>query len=311
MKRKSFFLLLIFLLSLIPFAGVQANDKIRHSLGDAISLMYISDAILLDQTDLDQAASLPGLFSPEYNLHSSDPDNAALAAALHAAKAERNDLDAKCNLSVSQLQAQGKDCEADRIKAQCDQRKQAINAKIGKLHDLRGDRRSAPTKIWHWLKRSGRGFWYRIGPIGRRFLHQVGLQALKIVASGGSLSLDVAKNLLKHTAKSMFRNRIRPAMLHGIERLLQGQIEIAQAAGVDICEEKEEETTAEDQSSESSSAPWDSSPELDIASSWICSTNVGPWGTWMQNGDPNTRIDLTELAFNLQTVPGEIDLFCS
>jgi len=84
MKRKSFFLLLIFLLSLIPFAGVQANDKIRHSLGDAISLMYISDAILLDQTDLDQAASLPGLFSPEYNLHSSDPDNAALAAALHA-----------------------------------------------------------------------------------------------------------------------------------------------------------------------------------------------------------------------------------
>ncbi len=48
----------------------------------------------------------------------------------------------------------------------------------------------------------------------------------------------------------MLRDRIRPAMLHGIERLLQGQIEIAQAAGVDICEPDDStEGSTSDQSS--------------------------------------------------------------
>jgi len=249
MKYKAIFLLLIFSASLLPLNIAYAEAVPQRTLYDALNLMYISDSILDNQTDLDQVRSSPGLLTLNFNVPGADPDNAALAAAIHAAKAERNDLDAKCSLSVSQLRAQGKDCEADRMKATCDQRKQAINAKIGKLHDLRGDRRRAPTKIWHWLKRSGQGIWYRIGPVGRNFLRQVGPEALKIVASGGSLSLDVAKNLLKHTAKSMLRDRIRPAMLHGIERLLQGQIEIAQAAGVDICDPEEElkSSTAEKQ----------------------------------------------------------------
>ena len=104
----------------------------------------------------------------------------------------------------------------------------------------------------------------------------------------------------------MARQRFKQIGFQALQRILKVQIEVASAAGVDICEEEEEEITAEDQSVESSTAPWDSSPELDIASSWICSTNVGPWGTWMQNGDPNTRIDLTELEFNLQADPPSV-----
>lgn len=92
--------------------------------------------------------------------------------------------------------------------------------------------------------------WRGIGPLGRKFLREVGSEALKIFASGGSLNVGVIKNLFKHTAKSMIRDRIRPAMLHGIERLLQGQIEIAQAAGVDICDNDKSEAESSTASGE-------------------------------------------------------------
>jgi hypothetical protein len=245
MKIRSLCLLLIFCINLVPINPVQAQEEPARSVYDSIALMYLSDAVLLGETELEEAVHPPGLLAPAANNLYDEPDNAALAAALHSLKAMRNDHDAKCNLLVAHFQGQEKDCEAEKVKSLCAQKKQEINAEIGKLHDKRGDRRRGPTKIWHWLKRSGQGIWYRIGPVGRRFLRQVGPEALKIVASGGSLSLDVAKNLLKHTAKSMIRDRIRPAMLHGIERLLKGQIEIAQAAGVDICDPEEDQTQNE------------------------------------------------------------------
>jgi len=102
----------------------------------------------------------------------------------------------------------------------------------------------------------------------------------------------------------MLRNRIRPAMLHSIERLLQGQIEIAQAAGVDICEE--EETTAEDQSSEEISVLPSSNTDWEIASNWTCGSNIGAWGAWMKGGDPEAIIEKSELIFNLQTNPPDV-----
>jgi len=240
MKNKALFLLLIFSASLLPLNIVYAEAVPQRTLYDALNLMYVSDALLLDVDFPEEVLYFPGLLSPSLDNPAVDPDNAALAAALHALKAMRNDLDAKCNLLVALFQGLEKDCEAEKVKSTCAEQKQKINAEIGKLHDLRGDRRRGPTKIWHWLKRSGRGFWYRIGPVGRRFLRQVGPEAIQMVATGG-MSGSVLRNLLKQTARSMGRNRIREIVFKGVERLLQGQIDLAREAGVDICEEKEEE----------------------------------------------------------------------
>jgi len=242
MRKKTAILLLVFLSSLIPFSPVKAGPTIKHSIDDAIALMYISDAILWNEEFPEEVFLSPGLLSPESSDPHLDPDNAALAGALHAAKALRNDLDAICALLTTRYRKAGKKCEADLIQATCNEKKAEINAEIGMLHDKRGNRRRTVTKIVHFFKRQGRGVWHKIGPLGRNFLRRVGPEALQMVATGGFGS-GVFKNLLKHTAKSMARERIKQVVFQGVQRLLQGQIEIAHAAGVDICAEEEEEVT--------------------------------------------------------------------
>ena len=239
MKSKSIFLLLIFLGNLIPMNDVSANTEIRRSFDDALSLLYFSEAILENQTDLDQVQSTPNLFAINYNALPVDPDNAALAAAIHAAKTKRNNLDADCNLTISQYRAQGKDCEADRIKETCDQKRSEINAEIGRLHKKRGDRRRPLTKFWHGLKRTGKSFWYRIGSRGRNFLRQVGPEALEIVATSGFSGL---KTFVKSYIKSVGRKKF---ILRGLEAILEGQLELMQAAGLDVCDPEKEEEQAE------------------------------------------------------------------
>jgi hypothetical protein len=167
MKNKSLFLLLIFSASLLPLNIAYAEAVPQRTLYDALNLMYISDALLLDVDFPEEVLYFPGLLSPSLDNPAVDPDNAALAAALHALKAMRNDLDAECNLLVAIIKQLGENCEVEKVNSLCAEKKQLINAEIGKLHDKRGDRRRGPTKIWHWLKRSGRGFWYRIVPFGR------------------------------------------------------------------------------------------------------------------------------------------------
>jgi len=68
----------------------------------------------------------------------------------------------------------------------------------------------------------------------------MGQEALQIVKSGGTLSSGALKNLIKHHIKSVARERIKQVVYQGIERLLQGQLAIAQASGVDICRQEEE-----------------------------------------------------------------------
>jgi hypothetical protein len=212
--------------------------------------MYISDAILWNEDFPEEVFRSPGLLSPESNDPHLDPDNAALAGALHAAKALRNDLDAICALLTSRYRQAGKKCEADLIQATCNEKKAEINAEIGMLHKKRGNRRRTATKIYHFFKRQGRGLWHKIGPLGRNFLRRVGPEVLQMVATGG-FSEGALKNLLKHVAKSMGRERIKQVVFQGVQRLLQGQIEIAHAAGVDICAEEEEEVTTTEDKSES------------------------------------------------------------
>jgi hypothetical protein len=247
MKNRSLCLLLIFCINLVPIYPVQAQELPTRSVYDSLAFMYVNNAILLGEEELEEAFHSPHLLAPVANNLHDEPDNATLAFALQAAKDLRNDLDANCSLLMAQYRQADKNCEADRIQSACNEKKAKINAEIGLLHKKRGDRRRPLTKVWHSLKRSGQSVWRRIGPVGRNFLRQVGPEALKIVASGGTLSTDVIINLFKHTAKTMIRGRIKKVVFQGVQRMISGQLEIAQAAGVDICDPEEEAKASEDE----------------------------------------------------------------
>jgi hypothetical protein len=303
MKKKSIFLLMVFLLSLLPHFSVQADEEINHPLDNAISLMYISDAILTDESEIDDSSALPGLFSPALNNLGASPGDELLARMIHAVKMERNDLDANCRLLKAMYNQADQECEVEKIQSWCAERRLNLNSRIGQLHKIRGDRRKWGTIIWHSVKRGSSNFWHRIGPLGRRFLSRLGPEVLQMVASGG-LSGNVLKELLKQTAKSMGREHIRQVVLQGVGHLLQRQISIARAAGVDICDPDEEKDT--DQAGEAMESS-ESIDDLEFAFQWTCSSDIGPYGAWMQDGDPNTIIDKSELIFNLQAGATEVN----
>lgn len=273
MKTKSIALLLIFTFSLLPFNPVQAGSGIKHPLENAYLLLLTSDAILSGETENEEASQLHNLSAIVADDPNPDLDDATMAAILQGLKDWRNELDTNCRLLTNKYRSEGKDCEADRIKATCDQYRQQINAEIGKYHDLRGDKRKGPTKIWHFLKRNGRTIWQKIGPVGRTFLRRLGPEILQVINSGGALSGGVLKRLVKQVAKSIGREKIKKVVFQGVERLLKGQIEILEAAGVDICD-PDAELTEEEQdklgiASESTGA-------IPDGTHWVCDDINGP-----------------------------------
>ena len=245
MRSKPLFLIIVFVLSLIPPATSPAAARDLRSLDDALALLYASEAILLPEEEIDDSDAEGAQFSLVSFQEISPEDDQLLARLIHAKKQERNDLDAAYRLLSSQLREKGADCEADRVQQKWKERRESINFEIGSLHQLRGDRRKPLTKLWHSIKRSGQGFWHKIGPVGRNFLRRVGPEALQIVSSGGTLSGGVIKQLFKHTAKAMVRERIKEVVYEGIQRLVKVQFDLAQAAGVDICAEEEDQPTQE------------------------------------------------------------------
>ncbi len=240
MKTKSLFLLLVFLSSFIPLYAGLAESADPRTLEQATALMYLSDAILLDESDLDIAASSPGLSSFSENVFEVTPAEDILNRMIHAAKMERNDLDANCRLLVSRFTAEGDGCEVKKIQSHCEQEKTKLTNRISLLRKLRGDRRKPLTKFWHSIKRGSANFWHRIGPLGRNILRNVGSDTLNIVASGGVLNGGVIKKLVKQAAISVGRQHLKQVVYQGVERMIVGQIQIAQAAGVDLCEEEVE-----------------------------------------------------------------------
>ncbi len=247
MRKKTAILLLIFLSSLVPFSPAKAETAIKRDLNDAVLFLYISDAILLPENELDLEENSTGMLAPVYSKPADEVDTSPLLAwIIHAKKTERNDLDANCRLIVARLKAKGQDCEINIVNQYCQNKRTELNDLISFYRKMRGDRRKAFTKIWHNIKRNSRNFWHRIGPLGRRFLRQMGDETLQMVATGG-FSGSTFKTLLKHTFKSVVRQKFREIIYQGVGRMLQGQIAILQAAGVDICAEEEEEvTTTED-----------------------------------------------------------------
>jgi len=236
--------LIVFVVSLIPYPvyQVQAKSDLNRTIDDATSLMYISDAILLNDIVDDETSSNSKVSSRTLPGHSLDEATDLINQMIDATKAQRNDHDKKCRETVEIYRQQGKTCEVDQTNAYCKSKRAELTAKIAALRKARGgDNRKWFTKQYHGLKRAGAKFWHRIGPLGRKFLREVGPQALKIVLAGGPGTEALMNNLIKHTAKNMARQRIKQIGFQALQRILKVQIEVATAAGVDICEEKEEE----------------------------------------------------------------------
>lgn len=301
LRFRATWMLSVFCLSLFPLPShvIQAEEAIHNSLDDAISLMYISEAILTDESEIDDTASSLGLLSLAQSRTPDSVGDDLLARMIHAVKMERNDLDANCRLLKARYSQPDQECEAQKIQSWCAERKANLNSRIGQLHNVRGDRRKPLTKMWHSIKRNSSNLWYRIGPVGRRFLSRLGPEVLQMAVTGG-LSNSTLKNLLKHIAKSMGREHIRQVVIQGVGHLLQGQINIANAAGVDICDPNDEKGKTQEQNTVNSTPPTDSIDDKEFAFNWICSSDIGPYGAWMQGGDPNSIIDKSELVFNLQ-----------
>jgi hypothetical protein len=252
MKYKSIFLLLIFSCSLIPLNSVQAEEQITRSIYEANALLYLSEAILLDE-DLDENTTTTGLHSPVFPSRSMDIRGRLIDQMINATKKQRNDHDQKCLETAEIYRQQGKTCEADQTDAYCKQRNAELTNKIALLREVRGgDNRNTFTRAWHGLKRTGAKFWHRIGPLGRKFLREVGPEALKIVTIGGPGAEALLKKLLKNTVKNIGRQHIKQIGLSGLQRLLKIQFDVATAAGIDICNSEEEvsEETETDESEE-------------------------------------------------------------
>lgn len=247
MRKRSLVLLFIFLIGLVPFSPVRAEGEIKRDLDDAVSFLYLSDAILLPESELDLGDGSTGLLAPEYSNPTDEADlKAILARIIHAKKMERNDLDANCRQLKARLKAAGKDCDYKKIDQQCEKKRTDLDNIIKHWRKRRGDQRKFFTKVWHNIKRNARNFWHRIGPIGRNFLRKLGDEAFQMAVSGG-LSGSVLKNLVKQSVKSIGRQKIQEIVYQGVSRMLQGQIAILEAAGVDICDEEKEVTTTEDE----------------------------------------------------------------
>lgn len=303
-------ILVVFVISLIPSPGfqVQAEEAIRHSLDDAAALMYISEAILTDESEIDDSTSSLGLLSLAQQSSPASVGDDLLARMIHAVKMERNDLDANCRLLKTKYNQADQECEAQKTQSWCAERRAELNNRIGQLHSIRGDRRKPFTKIWHSIKRNSSNFWHKIGPVGRNFLRRMGPEVLQIVASGGTLSGGVLKNLAKHIGKSMGRERIKQVVLQGVQRLLQGQIKIAQAAGVDICDPDEGQDTDQSADSPKSSEPVDI---LEYAYKWSCDPKNGNYyhalqGDLAQETNPDLLVDFAEFGLNLQAGSTEV-----
>lgn len=295
MKSKSIALFLIFALSLIPITPAQAETQIAHPLDEALLMMFTSDAVLFGEAENLETSLLHNLSAPVLDEPNPDLDDATMAAALQALKDMRNELDANCRLLTSQFRAEDKDCEADRIQEACAQFRNEINSEIGIYHDLRGDKRKAGTKAWHFMKRNARSLYHKIGPVGRTFLRRLGPEVLQVVTSGGSLSGGVLRKLVKSVARSMGREHIKKIVFQGVERLLKGQIEILQAAGVDICDPEAE--LAAEQDKESNAVPDGSGPILD-GTKWECADVDGPVAALLESRPTMEGVEINYYKFD-------------
>ncbi|MCJ7717284.1 MAG: hypothetical protein MUO54_12305 [Anaerolineales bacterium] len=129
--RKS--ILMVFIMGLFPFPYIktQAEESIQHSIDDAVTLMYISDAVLLDESEIEDSPDAIGMLSPTQKGKEDVDTNPLLARFIHAKKMQRNDPDANCQLLKAYYIGQGKHCETKEVNNYCQKTRGEINSQIG------------------------------------------------------------------------------------------------------------------------------------------------------------------------------------
>lgn len=234
-QLKSAIMLIIFCFSLVPYGMGQAESPDR-AFEEARNLLYLGDAFLEQESNLDSAAYFPGLMAPVRGVQGAEGAEDVMSRMIHAAKQERNDLDANCRQLQSRYQTAGDQEAVRKLNAYCDSERQRLSNRIGFLHKLRGDRRKLFTRWWHSIKRGSANLWRRIGPLGRNILRKVGDEAYNTVIQGGSLGGGVARDILKQaltsTGRGMLKDAAQRMVLQGMQKLVEDQVQIAQEAGI-------------------------------------------------------------------------------
>jgi hypothetical protein len=236
-KIKNTALLIILLLGLLPLGPASAGSPAEGSLDESLALLFASRSILLGDVDLEEANRAQGALM-SVPLQDANDAGEALGHLIHATKQQRNELNDSCRTLKAAYQAEGKTCELQILTNYCEAEEGKLNARLGLLHRLRGDRRKAFTRMWHSLKRSGERVWTAVGPVGRRILRNVGSEAAEVVLSGGSLSGGVIRKIFIKEARNIGEAELNRLLERGVGRFLQSQAALAQAAGVADCTEE-------------------------------------------------------------------------
>jgi len=245
-KGKVWFLLLVFMFSLLPMPGAAAEAP-RREFQDSLDLLHAGRSVLLDQSDQENADSSSSLSEKGSSEAGAGPDaSAALGQLIHATKQQRNNLQDSCRQLKAAYRNQGKTCELQTLTEYCSAQEAKLDRRIGFLHKLRGDRRKLFTRLWHSVKRTGSRVWRAVGPVGRRILRRVGPETAEIVLSGGSLGGGVLREILIREARNVGEAELKRLVDRGLTRFLRGQAALARAAGVGECSEEDLEAARDE-----------------------------------------------------------------
>lgn len=216
------------LLSPLPATGAEPSRQ----LDDALDLMTAAQGILLEE-DQDLEASLPGAAVRTARRAAVPPDSPAdqiLVRLINATKRELGELERACRALKGSFAEPGQECERQLLGTYCAQRIEQLRQRLSFLRRIRGDRRKALTRAWHSVKRGMANLWRRIGPLGRRFLRELGSDVLSVIQSGGSLHGGVLRSLVVKTARSVGGGALAQAFQRGVQRKIQGQARMPGAA---------------------------------------------------------------------------------
>jgi hypothetical protein len=236
--RYSILALIVMIVAQGVFPHLVSAAEVSRSMEESYDLMVVAHGILLEE-DVDDGGDIAGgaaVFSIRRDVPPDSPADQILVRLINATKKELGDLEQTCKELRTSFSEEGQECEDVLLKAYCDSQIPKLRIRLSLLRKVRGDRRKGITKAWHAIKRAGARLWRSVGPIGRRFLRELGNDVHAVVKSGGSLHGGVLRRLVIKHGGAMLRHAVRQRLKRALNRVILGRV---QTAG-DICVESDE-----------------------------------------------------------------------